>query len=116
MRPGVVASLALLGLAAAVAPAFGAAIAVCGVSGCSGGGFGRSTDPPLTLTLLALTGLAAALPLLAYAVWCRSARVALGAAAAGLVVAVVAGGVVGADWRGCPRNVSHETCQAERGL
>ena len=47
----------------AIAPAYLSTITICGISGCSGGGFGRSTDPDATLVVLVLTGLVATLPL-----------------------------------------------------
>jgi hypothetical protein len=107
--------LAVVCLAAAVGLALAAGFTLCGVSGCSGGGFGRSTDPPLTLTLTVAAGVALALPLVLYAVWRRRARLALAAVPAAVLGAVVVGLVIGADWTGCPRSVSAETCQEERG-
>ena len=102
-------------LAAAVGLALAARFVMCGVSGCSGGGFGRSTDPPLTLTLIVAAGAALALPVLLYAVWQRRARLALAAVPAAALCAILVGLVIGADWNGCPRNISTATCQEERG-
>lgn len=106
-------ALVVLGVVLAIAPAFLAGLAVCGVSGCSGGGFGRSTDPGETRLLLLATGVVAALPLTLYALFRRSIRL-LGAAVLVLVVAVVLTGLaIGADLRGCPRDVSTSTCHEE---
>jgi hypothetical protein len=102
-------------LAAAVGLTLAAAFVMCGVSGCSGGGFGRVTDPPLTLTLIVAAGVALALPVLLYAVWRRRARLALAAVAAAALGAILVGLVIGADWNGCPRTISTATCQEERG-
>jgi hypothetical protein len=111
----VAAVLVVLGLALAIAPAILSAITICGVSGCSGGGFGVSTDPDSTLVLLAVTGLAAALPLATYALVRRSGGLALGALALAVVASLVTGVVIGSDLRGCPRSVSTETCLEEAG-
>ncbi|MDF2145414.1 hypothetical protein [Knoellia sp. p5-6-4] len=102
-------------LAAAVGLALAARFVMCGISGCSGGGFGRSTDPPLTLMLIVAAGVALALPVLLYAVWRRRARLALAAVAAAALGAILVGLVIGADWNGCPRTISTATCQEERG-
>lgn len=109
------AALVLLGLVLAVAPALLAGFAICGISGCSGGGFGRSTDPGLTQLLLLSTGVGAALPLALYALVRRSGRLALLALALAVVAVVLTGFVIGSDLRGCPRNVSHDTCVEESG-
>ena len=109
------AALVVLGLVLAVAPAFLASFAICGISGCSGGGFGRSTDPGLTQLLLLATGVAAALPLALYALVRRSARLTLVAIALAVVAALLTGFVIGSDPNGCPRNVSHDTCLEESG-
>ena len=109
----VAAALVVLGVVLAIAPAFLASFAICGVSGCSGGGFGRSTDPGGTRLLLLATGVVAALPLALYALFRRSIRL-LGAAVLVLVLAVLATGlVISSDLRGCPRDVSTSTCQEE---
>ena len=112
-RPLAVA-LVVLGIVLAVPPAFvQRASSICGVSGCSGGGFGRSTDPGQTQLLLLATGVAAALPVAVYAVARRSVRL-IGAAVLVAVVAVVTAGLaIGSDLRGCPRNVSTSTCLQE---
>jgi hypothetical protein len=111
----VVVLLSALCLAVAVGLALAAGFVVCGISGCSGGGFGRSTDPPLTLTLVVASGVALAAPLLLYAVWQRRARLAVAFVPAAVLAVLAVGLVVGSDWRGCPRGVSFETCQEERG-
>jgi hypothetical protein len=111
----VVTLLSVLGIAAGVALALAARFTLCGVSGCSGGGFGRATDPPLTLTLVVAAGVALAAPLLLYAVWRRRIRLAVAFVPAALVATLVVGFVVGSDWRGCPRGISSETCREERG-
>jgi hypothetical protein len=107
------AALVVLGLVLAVGPAFLASFAICGISGCSGGGFGRSTDPGLTQLLLLATGVAAALPLALYALVRRSARLALLALTFAVFATLLTGVVIGSNFRGCPRNVSHETCLEE---
>lgn len=107
--------LALAGLPGLVALGLAASFTLCGVSGCSGGGFGRVTDPWLTLTLVALAGLALCVPLLAYAAWLGHTRLAATAVALGLAGCLLVGSAIGSDWRGCPRNVSAQTCLEERG-
>ncbi|MDF2091621.1 hypothetical protein P0Y31_04645 [Knoellia sp. 3-2P3] len=102
-------------LAAAVGLALAARFVMCGISGCSGGGFGRVTDPPLTLTLIVAAGVALALPVVLYAVWRRRARLALAAVPAAALGTILVGLVIGADWNGCPRTISTATCQEERG-
>lgn len=111
----VVVVLSSLCLAAAVLLALGAGFVMCGISGCSGAGFGRSTDPPLTLGLVVASGVALSLPIGLYAAWRRRGRLALAVVPAAVVGAVLVGLVIGADWNGCPRNVSTATCQEERG-
>ncbi len=105
----------VLGIALALAPALFASFAICGVSGCTGGGFGRATDPGLTLTALAVTGVVAGLPLACYALVRRSGRLAAYALVLGLVATLVTGVVIGSDLRGCPRNVETATCLDESG-
>ena len=105
----------MLGLVLAVGPAFMSSIAICGISGCSGGGFGRSTDPGMTLVLLAVTGASAALPLAVYALVRRDRGLALCALALAVVATFVTGAVIGSDLRGCPRTISYETCVEEAG-
>lgn len=111
----VVVVLSALCVAAAVALALVAAFEMCGISGCSGGGFGRSTDPPATLGFIVASGVALALPIGVYAVWRRRGRLALAVVPAALVGAVLVGLLIGADWNGCPRSISTATCQEERG-
>lgn len=108
-------ALALLGLALAFAPAVAAGFAICGVSGCSGGGFGRATDPDLTRLLLLATGVVAGLPLALYALVRRSGQLAAYALALAVLATLVTGLVIGSDLRGCPRDVSTETCVEESG-
>ncbi len=111
----VAAVLVVLGLVLAVAPAVMSTIAICGVSGCSGGGFGRSTDPNATLVMLTVTGLVAALPLAVYALVRRSGGLALCALALAVVASFVTGAVIGSDLRGCPRSISQDECLDEVG-
>ena len=108
-----VALLVVLGLVLAVAPTLAAGFTVCGVSGCSGGGFGRSTDPGTTRLLLVSAGVVAALPLAVLAVVRRSAALTLSAVGLAVASTFVAGLVVGADLHGCPRGVSAEACQEQ---
>lgn len=112
-RGWVVLALVVVGLAGAAAFGLAGLLAICGISGCSGGGFGRATDPQLTLTLIALAGAAVAVPLLLYAVWLRSARMASAAVVAGVLLSLLVGVTIGADWRGCPRSISQATCLEE---
>ena len=109
------AALVVLGIVLAVGPALLAGFTICGVSGCSGGGFGRSTDPGLTRILLLATGIVAGLPLALYALARRSARLAACALALAVLATLLTGLVIGSDLRGCPRSVSTETCQDESG-
>jgi hypothetical protein len=105
--------LVVVGVAGFIFFGFLAWLTICGISGCSGGGFGRSTDPSGTLTLLAVAGACLAVPLLLYAAWLRRARLAVFAVVAGIAGAVVLGLVIGSDGRGCPRNISYQTCLEE---
>ncbi|HEY0645801.1 MAG TPA: hypothetical protein VGD39_20480 [Nocardioides sp.] len=107
------AALVVLGVVLAVAPAFIARFTICGISGCSGGGFGRSTDPGSTQLWLLATGVVAALPLAAYALIRLSGRLAAWALGLAVAVALLTGLVIGSDLRGCPRNVPHDTCMEE---
>lgn len=109
------AALVVLGLVLAAGPALVAGFAICGVSGCTGGGFGRATDPGLTRLLLLATGVVAALPLAVYALVRRSGRLGAYALALAVVATLLTGLVIGSDLRGCPRNVSSETCLEEAG-
>lgn len=109
------AALVVLGLVLAAGPALVAGFSICGVSGCTGGGFGRATDPDLTRVLLLATGVVAGLPLAIYALVRRSARLAAYALALAVLATLLAGLVTGSDLRGCPRNVSDETCLEESG-
>ena len=103
----------VLGLALACVPALASSFMICGISGCSGGGFGRATDPTLTLTLLIVLGVVAALPTAIYALVKRSPRLLATAVAVGVVATLVTGLVIGSDFRGCPRNVETVTCLEE---
>jgi hypothetical protein len=60
-------------------------------------------------------GVALATPLLVYAVWRRRARLAVAFVPAAVVAVLGVGFVVGSDWRGCPRALTPEACQEERG-
>jgi hypothetical protein len=109
------AALVVLGVVLAVGPGLLAGLTICGVSGCSGGGFGRATDPDLTRLLLLAAGVAAALPLACYALVRRSGALAAYALALAVLATIVTGVVVGSDLRGCPRGVSTGTCLEESG-
>jgi hypothetical protein len=104
-----------LGIVLAIGPAILSGFAICGVSGCTGGGFGRSTDPDLTRLLLLGTGVVAGLPLALYALVRRSGRVAAYALGLAVLATLLTGLVIGSDLRGCPRDVSTETCLEESG-
>ena len=107
------AALVVLGIVLAAGPALLAGFTICGVSGCTGGGFGRSTDPDLTRLLLLATGVVAGLPLALYALVRRSGRLATYALVVAVTATLLTGIVIGSDLRGCPRNVSTETCLEE---
>jgi hypothetical protein len=107
------AALVVLGLVLATGPALAAGFSICGVSGCTGGGYGRATDPGLTRILLLVTGVTAGLPLTVYALVRRSVRLGAYAAILAVLATLVTGLVIGSDLRGCPRNVSYETCLEE---
>ena len=107
------AALVVLGVVLAVAPAFVAGFTICGISGCSGGGFGRSTDPGSTRTWVLVTGVVAGLPLTAYALVRRHVRLAAWSLAVMVAATLLTGLVIGSDLRGCPRNVPHDICVEE---
>ena len=86
---------------------------MCGISGCSGGGFGRSTDPAGTRLSILLAAACLLAALLVRAALLRSLRSAGYAVLIGVVAAVAPGAVIGADWHGCPRSIPYETCQSE---
>ena len=86
---------------------------MCGISGCSGGGFGRSTDPQGTQLKLLLAAACLLVALLVRAVVQRSPRSAAFAVGITLIGTLALGAGIGANWRGCPRSISYETCQAE---
>ena len=109
------AALVVLGVVLAVGPALLAGFAILRASpGCTGGGFGRSTDPDLTRLLLLGTGVVAGLPLALYALVRRSGRLAayaLGLARAGDAPERTRHRL--RPPRSCPRDVSTETCLDE---
>lgn len=113
ISPQLAFALVVLGLVLAIAPAFLASFEICGISGCSGGGFGRSTDPGSTRLLLLAAGVFAALPLTLYALRLRTVRLLGAALLVGVLTIVFTGLVIGSDLQGCPRNVSTSTCQQE---
>jgi hypothetical protein len=92
---------------------FVASYTICGISGCSGGGFGRSTDPGTTIALLVSAGLVEAAPLAIYAVWRRNPRAGLLAGLVAIIVTVAASWLIGSDFRGCPTNIDTATCIQE---
>ena len=95
----------------AVGPALLAGFAICGVSGCTGGGFGRSTDPDLTRLLLLATGAVAGLPLALYALVRRSGRLAAYALGLAVLATLLTGFVIGSDLPRLPRATCRpETC------
>jgi hypothetical protein len=110
---GALLGLLMVGLMPASILVFIARFTICGISGCSGGGFGRSTDPDTTLTLLVCAGLVASAPMAIYALAHRSRKTALIAALAAILVSMAAGLIIGSDFRGCPRNVDTATCMEE---
>ncbi|CAM3922624.1 hypothetical protein [Nocardioides zeicaulis] len=106
-----VALLVVLGVVLAAAPTLAAGFTLCGVSGCTGGGFGVSTDPGTTRALLVVAGVVAALPLATYAWLRRSGKLAACAGALAVVVMLLAGALIGSDVRGCPSSVDDATCR-----
>lgn len=106
-------ALLVMGLVPAAGVVFIASFTICGISGCSGGGFGRATDPDGTRMLLISAGLVAAAPLAMYALLQRLLRAALFAAAVAVAVTIGSGLLIGSDFRGCPRNVDAATCMQE---
>lgn len=88
-------------------------LGMCGISGCSGGGFGRSTDPAGTRQLLLLAAACLLAALLVRSALLRSLRTAGYAVVISLVAVLALAGVIGSEWRGCPRSISYETCLAE---
>ena len=88
-------------------------LGMCGISGCSGGGFGRSTDPTGTRVLILSAAACLLVALLVRSATVRSLRAAGYAVLVALVAVVALGAAIGADWRGCPRSISYETCLAE---
>lgn len=105
--------LVVLGLVLAALPTLAAWFTLCGVSGCTGGGFGRATDPGTTRVLLLVAGAVSALPLAAYALRTRERRLGLGALALAVIVTLLATALIGSDWRGCPRGIDAQTCREE---
>lgn len=106
-------ALLVPGLVLAGILTFFASFWICGISGCSGGGFGRSTDPSGTLGLLVAAGILSAAPLAIYALWRKSLKLALFAGLLAIVVSITAGWLIGSDFGGCPRNIDHATCIEE---
>ena len=88
----------------------GAKFAMCGMFGCTGGGFGRVTDPATTRVFLVAAGIGAAAPLAWYAAWARNRWLALTAVIVAVLTPVMAGLLIGADIHGCPRHISAQTC------
>jgi hypothetical protein len=109
----VLVALLLPGLVPAGLLTFVASYTICGISGCSGGGFGRSTDPGTTIALLVSAGLVEAAPLAIYAVWRRNPRAGLLAGLVAIIVTVAASWLIGSDFRGCPTNIDTATCIQE---
>ena len=87
-----------------------AALAMCGVSGCGGGGFGRSTLPGVTLVILVASGIGAAAPWGWYAAYTRNRRLVLTTILVAVLTPVMAGLVIGADIHGGPRSISAQAC------
>ena len=71
------------------------------------------TSPDQTLTALIVTGIVSGLPLGIYALARRSRRLAIFALALGVAMTSLTALIVGSDLRGCPREVSYETCLEE---
>ncbi len=93
---------AVVGVFLAAAPWFLGALSVCGLSGCSGGGFGRSIDPSGTRGWMLVTGLAFAAPFLLAALVLRARLMVIAAVALLVLGYPLAGLAVGARPDGCP--------------
>jgi|EndMetStandDraft_4_1072995.scaffolds.fasta_scaffold343737_3 hypothetical protein len=92
----------ITGVLGALAYWVGASISLCGISGCSGGGFGVSYDPEGTLYALVVSGIIASLPGFIASIHLKSWRWLI-AAFVLLVGMPIAGSlVVGVDLSGYP--------------
>jgi hypothetical protein len=120
-RPGVsgwqVAGFTVLCLLAGVVMLVGTvftSLMVCGISGCSGGGFGVSVSPVITWSFAAATGGLAAGMLLTAVVAVKPrmspGRLAAGALGLALVLSLVVLTLAGADLRGCPTSGPQAHC------
>ena len=107
-------ALAVAGLVVAALLWVVADFLLCGVSGCSGGGFGRSYAPRAVQATLLLSGIAAAAAPAAAGRSGGSRRLLGVAVILFVAVAVVGGIVIGAGVDGYPRSVPRATIEQER--
>lgn len=115
MRAGTGRSVAgpVFGVAAVGVLWLAARFQLCGLSGCGGGGFGRTYSPRAVLVLLLLSGLAAAGGHLSVGRRPHSGPALAVAGALLVLVPVIGGIVIGARPDGYPRSVSSETLERE---
>lgn len=92
----------IVGIFGGVAYWFGAAIGLCGISGCSGGGFGVSYHPQGVLNTLAISGFIASFAGFVASIHLRSWRWLL--IALGLLIGMPVAGalLIGTDFSGYP--------------
>lgn len=102
----------VLGLVAYGALLLSASMAMCGISGCTGNGYGLAYSPSMTIVLLVGAGLVGAIWVLFLS---RPRLVFRILIAIGLSVSLtlVGGVAIGASWDGCPRDL-HDRCVAEQ--
>lgn len=91
-----------LGCCGAVGCWFGAGIALCGISGCGGGGYGVQHNPTATLVLLVGSGVSAAAAPAMVALYERSRKWALLALVLAFGAPLTGALLVGAGWDGLP--------------
>ena len=102
-----------------VVGAFATALATCGISGCSGGGFGVAGSPASAVLLSVLTGIAMVVVVAATLMTAKVGKprtkimVAILVAfslVCSLIVSQLVLFVAGADWRGCPASGGEKHC------
>jgi len=108
--------LIILGLAIAYIYWFGAAFSLCGISGCSGGGFGVSYNPEAVKSALLWSGIvAAAAPLLIFFIskfkwwWLVIALVTL------VATPLIGATLIGAGLDGYPKNRINNSSNSSSG-
>jgi hypothetical protein len=101
----IVVTCGVIGALMAVLPAFVAGLALCGISGCSGAGYGRASDPGATREWLSITAVAFTLPFVVAAFVTRRRSVVIAATVVALLSYPVAATLVGARLNGCPADI-----------